>query len=110
MTDNREIARLRSLGLNNSQIAESLGASRTTVIHTMQRAAAQGLDWQAAENLSDREIAVLLFPGGEGVSSYKAPDYALCASRADEARDTTQHCCGWNTATSAATRGEIRTS
>ena len=76
MTDYREIMRLRSLGLNHSQIAESLGASRTTVIHTLQRAAAQGLDWQAAENLNDREIAVLLFPGGEGVPSYKAPDYA----------------------------------
>jgi len=45
MTNYREIMRLRSLGLNNSQIAESLGASRTTVIHTLQRAAAQGLDW-----------------------------------------------------------------
>ena len=75
MTDYREIMRLRSLGLNNSQIAESLGASRTTVIHTLQRAAAQGLDWQAAENMNDKEIAVLLFPGGEGVPSYKAPDY-----------------------------------
>jgi len=25
--------------------------------------------------LSDREIAALLFPGGEGVPSYKSPDY-----------------------------------
>jgi len=76
MTDYREIMRLRSLGLNNSQISNSLGVSRTTVIHTQQRAAAQGLDWQAAEALSDKEITVLLFPNGEGVSSYRAPDYA----------------------------------
>jgi transposase len=75
MTDYREIMRLRNLGLNHSQIAESLGTSRTTVIHTLQRAAAQGLDWQAVEGLSDKEMAVLLFPGGEGVPSYKAPDY-----------------------------------
>ena len=75
MTDYREIMRLRSLGLNHNQIAESLGASRTTVIHTLQRAAAQSLDWQAAESLKDKEIAVLLFPGGEGVPSYKEPDY-----------------------------------
>ena len=75
MTDYREIMRLRSLGLNHSQIAQSLGASRTTIIHTLQRAVAQGLDWQTAEGLGDREIAVLLFPGGEGVPSYKPPDY-----------------------------------
>jgi DNA-directed RNA polymerase specialized sigma24 family protein len=40
MTDYREILRLRNLGLNHSQIAGSLGVSRTTVIHTLQRAAA----------------------------------------------------------------------
>ena len=76
MTDYREIMRLRSLGLNHSQVADSLGASRTTVIHTLQRAAAQGLDWQVAEGMSDKEIAMLLFPGGEGIPSYKTPDYA----------------------------------
>ena len=75
MTDYREILRQRSLGLNRTQIAESLGVSRTTVIHTLQRAAAQGLDWSAAENMDDRELASKLFPAGEGSSSYKMPDY-----------------------------------
>jgi len=75
MTDYREIMRLRSLGLNHSQIADSLGASRTTVIHTLQRAAAQGMDWQAAEGLSDRELAAKLFPQGEGKPVYTMPDY-----------------------------------
>ena len=46
MTNYREILRLTSLGLNRTQIADSLGASRTTTIHTLQRAAAQELDWQ----------------------------------------------------------------
>ena len=75
LTDYREILRLRSLRLNHTQIADSLGASRTTVIHTLQRAAAQGLDWQAAEAMSDGELASRLFPAGEGQPSYRMPDY-----------------------------------
>jgi IS30 family transposase len=74
MTDYREILRLRSLGLNRTQIADSLGASRTTVISALQRAAAQGLDWQTAESLSDRELAARLYPQGYG-TDYKIPDY-----------------------------------
>ncbi len=75
MTNYREILRLRSLGINHSRIAESMGIARQTVVTTMQRAAAQGLDWQAAESLSDKELAARLFPQG-GKVSYKAPDYA----------------------------------
>lgn len=75
MTDYREILRLRGLGLNHRQIADSLGASRTTVIHTLQRAAGQGLGWQEAESLSDRELASRIFPSGEEKTTYKMPDY-----------------------------------
>jgi transposase len=75
MTDYREILRLSSLGLNRSQIANSTGASRTTVIHTLQRAAAQGLDWQTVESLTDKELSKRLFPQGEGKPVYKMPDY-----------------------------------
>jgi len=75
MTDYREILRLRNLGLNRSQIADSLGASRTTVIHTLQRAAAQGVDWPTAESMSAKALAALLFPSGEGTPSYKTPDW-----------------------------------
>ena len=35
MTNYREILRLKKLGLNNSQIAQSLGCSRTTVIQML---------------------------------------------------------------------------
>ena len=52
MTNYREILRLTSLGINNKQIAESMGIARQTVITTLQRAIAQGLDWQNAESLS----------------------------------------------------------
>lgn len=75
MTDYREILRLSSLGLNRTQIADSLGASRTTVIHTLQRAAAQGLDWQAAEAMNDRELTSKLYPNQNDTANYQAPDY-----------------------------------
>ena len=47
MTNYREILRLSSLGINNSRITASMGIARQTVITTLQRAAVQGLDWQA---------------------------------------------------------------
>jgi transposase len=76
MTDYREIMRLSSLGLNRTQIAENLDISRTTVIHVLQRTAAQGLDWQSAKGLSDRELTSKLFPNGSDTPGYHAPDYA----------------------------------
>ena len=75
MTNYREILRLSSLGINNKQIAESMGIARQTVVTALQRAAAQGLEWQTAEPLSDRELAVRLFPQGEGKPVYTVPDY-----------------------------------
>ena len=75
MTNYREVLRLRSLGFNNSQIAESMRLSRPTVISVAQRATAQGLDWQAAEGLTDRELAERLFPSGTEKPGYKMPDY-----------------------------------
>jgi len=74
MTDYREILRLRSLGINHSKIAESMAISRPTVITVLQRAGAQGLDWRGAENLSDRELGLKLFPPGEGKLAYTMPD------------------------------------
>jgi len=75
MTDYREILRLSSLGVNRTQIAESMGVARQTVITALQRAATLGLDWQTAESMSDREIAAQLFPKGGGELTYKMPDY-----------------------------------
>ena len=42
MTNYREILRLQSLGLNKSQIAQSLGCSRTTVIQVLNVAEEKG--------------------------------------------------------------------
>lgn len=76
MTNYREILRLRSLGINHSRIADSMGISRQTVVTALQRAVAQGLDWQTAEGMSDRELVAKLFPVGEGKLGYKMPDYS----------------------------------
>jgi transposase len=75
MTNYREILRLRSLGINNKQISESMGIARQTVITTLQTAFAQGLDWQSAEPLSDKELSDKLFPQGDGKPIFKMPDY-----------------------------------
>ena len=75
MTNYREILRLRSLGLNRSQIAESMGIARQTVVTSLRRAASKGLDWQATESLSDSELSAKLFPPlGVGLG-YKIPGY-----------------------------------
>jgi len=75
MTDYRELLRLQSLGFNNSQIAASAGIARQTVITALQRAASQGLNWQTAESLSDRELAKMLFPPTNGKGTHKMPDF-----------------------------------
>lgn len=74
MTNYREILRLRSLGLNHSQIAESMEITRPTVIKVLQKALAAELDWQRCESMSDRELAETLFPSALE-TSYKMPDY-----------------------------------
>lgn len=76
MTNYREILRLSALGFNNSRIADSTGATRQTVIAVLQRAITQGVSYQSVENLSDRELAALLFKQGENTKpAFKMPDY-----------------------------------
>jgi len=75
MTDYREILRLRSLGLNHSQITESTGITRPTVIKVLKNAMITETNWQTAESLSDRELADKLFPPTAGKVAYKMPDY-----------------------------------
>lgn len=75
MTDYREILRQKSLGLNHSQIAEGTMTSRPTVIGVLQRAAALGLGWESAREMSDRELAQALFTQEAGKPVFKMPDY-----------------------------------
>jgi DNA-binding CsgD family transcriptional regulator len=46
MKNYKEILRLNSLGIKNTQIAISCNCSRTTVITTLKRAAEWNLDWE----------------------------------------------------------------
>jgi transposase len=75
MTNYREILRLKSLGLNHSQISSSLGISRQTTVTVLQRSAEQELTYQSSAELSDRELFKALYPPGAGQPSYKMPDY-----------------------------------
>ena len=75
MTNYREILRLKKLGLNNSQIAQSLGCSRTTVIQVLSVAEEKGISYPLPENLSDRKLSELLFPSDRSKPEYKMPDY-----------------------------------
>ena len=75
MTNYREILRLKSLGLKNSQIAEALQCSRTTVVKTLKAASVAGLTYPLPENLSDKGLNQLLFPSSNGKTGFKMPDY-----------------------------------
>ena len=55
MTNYREILRLSSLGLNNTQIAQSCACSRTTVIQTLRLAREKGLSNPLPEGMSDEQ-------------------------------------------------------
>ena len=76
MTNYREILRLHSLGLNKTEIAASLHCARNTVAATLQRAGNCGLQWPLPDEMSDRQLADLLFPSAPGKPVYKMPDYA----------------------------------
>jgi transposase len=75
MTNYREMLRLRHLGLNNSQIADGMGASRTTVRRILAQAEMLELSYEAASALSDRELLKALFPDGGNVPAFTMPDY-----------------------------------
>lgn len=75
-TNYREILRLKSLGLNKTDIASSAQCARNTVSVTLERAEACGLKWPLPESMSDKELADKLFPGAPGKSTFKMPDYA----------------------------------
>ena len=75
MTNYKEILRLKGLGLNNSQIAASLGISRTTAITVLQKCEVLGLTHQSVMTKTNTELAKLLFPSESGKPGYKMPDH-----------------------------------
>ena len=75
MTNYREILRLENLGLNNTQIAESVKCSRTTVINVLRLAKEKGLKYPLPELMSDKDVYETLFSVASGKAKYKMPDY-----------------------------------
>jgi len=75
MTNYKEILRLQSLGINNSQIAAALGCSRTTVIAVLKKAGEKGLTHPKAEKMSNHRLGEILYPSETGKPAYKMPDY-----------------------------------
>jgi transposase len=75
MTNYKEILRLHSLGISNSQIAAALGCSRTTVIAVQKRAGKAGVTQQKSSQMSNKEISRALFPEESSKPTYKMPDY-----------------------------------
>ena len=75
MTKYREILRLDSLGLNKTQIAESVGCSRVTVIQVLRQAEAHCISFPLPEEMSDKELAQRLYPASETKPVFRMPDY-----------------------------------
>ena len=70
-TNYREILRLKSLGLNKTDIARSAGCARNTVSATLERAAVCGVQWPLPDGMSDKDLAEKLFPSAQGKAVFK---------------------------------------
>jgi len=62
MTNHKEILRLKSLGLTNTDIAAACTCGRNTVTRTLARAQENGLTWEKARAMSQQEVSLKLFP------------------------------------------------
>lgn len=76
MTRYREILRLHSMNLSQSNIAYSCGASKTTVNSVIKRANDLGVSWPLDENQTDGTLSKLLFPSKEeSTQGKRLPDF-----------------------------------
>ena len=76
MTNYREILRLDSIGLNKTEIAASCGCSRNTVVSALKRAAECGLSWPLPADMSDQQLARILYPSAAGKPELGFYDYS----------------------------------
>ena len=79
MTKYREIIRLASLNLSQTNIALSCGVSKKTVNKVLKAAREKGISWPLNPNQTDAEIEQLLFPKKNSPASQsnrRMPDYA----------------------------------
>ena len=75
MTNYREILRLNSLGINNSQIAQACDCARSTVVRVLQQADELQFDWEKVRRCSNEELSERLFPTNLNKPIYHMPDY-----------------------------------
>ena len=79
MTKYREIIRLASLNLSQTNIALSCGVSKKTVNKVLKAAREKGISWPLNPNQTDTEIELLLCPKKSSLvfqSNRRLPDYA----------------------------------
>lgn len=79
MTNYREILRLKSFGMNKQETAASVGCSRNTVAEVLRRAETLKLSYPLPEEITDYQLATLLYPSSSAKPIYKMPDYAYVA-------------------------------
>jgi transposase len=73
----KEILRMKwGLGLSARQVGVSLNISHSTVGEYLKRAEQAGLDWEQAEQMSEKAIATLLFPPQEDKEGRPEPDWS----------------------------------
>ena len=89
MTNYREILRLSSLGLNKSQIAQSIGCSRTTVIQVLNIAEEKGVCYPLPPELTDGKLAELLNSLEDRAieTGFSLPEIESLQSRIEDALD-----------------------
>lgn len=75
MTNYREILRLNSLGINNSQIAQACDCARSTVVRVLQQADELQFDWEKVSRCSNEELSERLIPTNLNKPIYHMPDY-----------------------------------
>ena len=78
MTKYREIIRLASLSLSQTNIALSCGVSKKTVNKVLKAAREKGISWPLGPNQTDSVIEQQLFPkknNPESQSNRRMPDY-----------------------------------
>jgi len=75
MTNYREILRLESLGINNTQIAMSVGCTRQTVISVLKKAKQKNLSYRMAQGFSDKELVDAIQDGALKRVTFRMPDY-----------------------------------
>lgn len=71
MTDHKEILRLKSLGLSNTDIARACGCGRNTVTRTLQRADQLGTTWHTVHSMPSHEVTEKLFPHPTAKAAYR---------------------------------------